>query len=329
MRVMCVVRKHFYGDRAAIEPMHVYWTQTLRDLGHDVDVFDHYLSSAELGRDAATAAMLRQIRAVDPHVVLYQTAGGREPVDTAALTPVSAERCVIAWNSDDDWAWSHTSSLRDHFTWMVTTSAPTYAANKGQMPQLLKSQWACYPGLGTRPDQKDLGFSFAGQIYGPRVEACRELGTRAGLACFGRGALLVRRRIPYVRGVLRVPLLAGRSLSFEDVHTVWNRSRISYTPLGGSTDIGALQLKGRVFEMGDSGTLMLASRAPGLEEYYEPGVECVIFDDVDECVELARRYIRDEPARARIAEAYARRTAAEHTWHRRMSQLLTEAGAQA
>jgi spore maturation protein CgeB len=78
--------------------------------------------------------------------------------------------------------------------------------------------------------------------------------------------------------------------------------------------------------MGLSGTLMLAHRAPDLETYYEPGKEFIWFESLEECAELARFYLRHEQARRTIAEAYARRTLAEHLWEHRIRRILQETG---
>ncbi len=42
MRILSVVRKNYYGVPTAIEPMHVYFTMPLKEMGHEVDTFDHY-----------------------------------------------------------------------------------------------------------------------------------------------------------------------------------------------------------------------------------------------------------------------------------------------
>jgi spore maturation protein CgeB len=80
-----------------------------------------------------------------------------------------------------------------------------------------------------------------------------------------------------------------------------------------------------VFDMGLSGSLMLAHRAPHLDEYYEPEREYVPFETVGEAAEKARFYVANEPARRKIARAYAERTRKEHMWSHRIDDVLAQA----
>ncbi len=61
------------------------------------------------------------------------------------------------------------------------------------------------------------------------------------------------------------------------------------------------------FEIAACGGFLLAERSPGHSERFQEDDEAVFFSDIDECAEKARRYLKDEPARARIAAAGQRR----------------------
>jgi spore maturation protein CgeB len=82
------------------------------------------------------------------------------------------------------------------------------------------------------------------------------------------------------------------------------------------------QVKGRVFELGSSGTLMLCDRNPMIEEYYTRGVEYDDFESVDEFVEKAEYYLSHEDARSRMARAYHDRTVAQHLWQHRFEAIF-------
>jgi spore maturation protein CgeB len=96
--------------------------------------------------------------------------------------------------------------------------------------------------------------------------------------------------------------------------------------MGASRDPSVLQIKGRAFEMGLSGTLMLCEHVPGLERYYEPDREFVAFTTLEECADKARYYLAHEAERARIAKAYHDRTRAEHLWQHRYRDLFSTIG---
>ena len=323
MRILSVVRKHYYGVPGALEPFYLNFTVPLTEMGHDVEVFDHYESSRSLGQDQATDGLIERIKTGDFDLVFYQTSG-REPVDTSAFADLSKRVPIAAWNSDDDWQWETTRRIADNFTFMITTYPHIYEQNRSQCSGLMLSQWGC---LGTYSDfsrPKDINFSFAGQANGSRNGPCRYLHSKAGLECFGQGSRLIRWGLPYAKGILKFAWLSGSALHFDELNEIWNRSRVSYTPLAGGPRGEVLQIKGRLFEMGLSGTLMLCEYCQDLERYYLPGKECVIFDSLEDCAEKARWYIAHEPERAAIAERYRERTLREHMWKHRFANLFQQ-----
>ncbi len=327
MRLLSVVREHYYGDSSVTEPMVLYFTEPLRAMGHEVETFDHYAAGLRLGALRGAELLRKRIQDGSYDLVFYQTSGS-EPIEISLLAPLAAKQLIVAWNSDDDWQWETcTRHLAHNFTFMITTYPDIYEANRGRYPNLLLSQWGCYPRYADFSRTKDIEFSFVGQIYGARNQACRFLRKKAGLRYFGPGARWAAMGFPHVRGIFRFPVLTGRPLSFAQVHHIWNRSRISYTPMGSGPDCKMLQVKSRTFDMGLSGTLMLCELSPNLERYYDPGREFVAFENLEDCAEKARFYLRNETERARIARRYRDRTLAEHLWEHRFAQLFREIGA--
>ena len=325
MRILSIVRKRYYGSSRAVEPMYLYFTQPLREMGHDVTTFDHYENNRTLGREASTRALAQKISGGGFDVVFYQTSG-REPIETAALSELSRRICIVAWNSDDDWQWETTRKLASHFTFMVTTYRQIYAENRQKYSNLVLSQWGCLGMFDEWHRPKDIDFSFAGAVYGSRSGPCRFLKRHAGLMCFGRGARLVNLGLPYVRGVLKVSWLSGPAIDFAQINEVWNRSRISYTPMRGGPNGQVLSIKSRTFDMGLSGTLMLCEASPGLDEYYEAGRECITFESLEDCAEKAKWYLAHESERQRVAHQYRQRTLMEHLWIHRFRKLFLDLG---
>lgn len=328
MRMLAVVGRGYYGHRSVPEPMYLYFTSAPAQLGHEVLHFDHVKAAREHGVAAATAELEETIHREKPQVVLYQHAPTRpEPIDTSMFAGLRDRCCIAAWNSDDDWQASLTLPRASHFTWMVTTYPQVLAEHGAGVPNLLLSQWGCLGTYASPAFVRDIDFSFAGQVYPSRVRPLRHLRRRTGLQVFGKGSRLVRLPVPPVRGASRFGLLAGPPLDFADINDVWNRTAVSYTPLQGGPRGDVLSLKSRIFDMGLSGTVMLCDEAPHLADYYEPGRECVTFGSLEECVEQAEALLADPERRARIADAYARRTRAEHLWTHRFERLFAEMGA--
>jgi hypothetical protein len=327
MKILSVVIESYGGKTGAVEPMYIEFTDPLVELGHQVNHFDHSEIKKKLGFVDCGERFVETVRKGGFDVVLYQTSG-QEKMPREAIRTAGRYAPIVAWNSDDDWQWeSCTRHLYPYFTFMVTTYLHIYESNRRAYPNLRLSQWGCYDRFADFQRNKDMDFTFLGRIYGDRNPNCRYLQRVARLRVFGAGALLVQLRLPPFRGCSRIPFLTGQPVDdYAKVHAIWNRSRISYTPLGSSIDSRLLQIKGRVFQMGLSGTLMLCDNHPDLERYYAPNKEFVPFQDLDDCVEKVKYYLAHEPERARIAKAYYDRTMAEHLWQHRFVQLFRDIG---
>ena len=327
MRILSAVGKRFAGSARSLNPQYLELTDPLLDMGHTVEHFDLVQMREQLGLAGCGERFVAQVKSAGYDAVLYHTAG-QDWMPPEAIREAGRWAAVIAWNSDDDWQWeSYTRKLYPYFTFMVTTYPHIHDGNREQCPDLRLSQWGCYDRFADFSRPKDLHFTFVGQVYGERNQQCRYLRRRAGLRVFGRGSGLVRLGLPEFRGAWRWPWLYGRPVpGFRQINDIWNRSRISFTPLGASTNSRLTQIKARVFQTGLSGTLMLCQHSPDLARYYEPGKEFVAFDDLQDCVQKVKFYREHEAERARIAQAYHDRTKAEHLWQHRFARLFQEIG---
>lgn len=332
MRVLSVVTRGYYGRTDAVEPMYLAFTDPLRELGHDVDHFDHFASMRDHGPARTADDFLAKVRQGSYDAILYQTACQVAEHINEPVREASRHAVTIAFNSDDDFAWEkQTSRMAPAFTYMYTTYPHIYEQNRAAFPNLRLTQWGCYRQYADFGRAKDLDFTFAGQIYGDRVRSCKYLVQKGGLRVYGfmSGMVHTPRFLywPILRNVtFRFPSVYGRPIHYREINDVWNRSKVSYTPMEASVDANLLQIKSRAFEMGLSGTLMLCRLSPNLDRYYEPGKEFVPFDDLDDCAEKAKYYVTHETERARIARAYHDRTLAEHLWTHRFQSMFDEIG---
>lgn len=339
MKVLSTVIKSYYKGHDnppdAVEPMFLAFTQPLISLGHEVEHFNQVQTSAEFGKDVCGERFVERVRGGNYDLVLFQNQMGSDAwMPMEAVAEAARHAPIVAWNTDDDWQWEdYTSHQARYFTFMVTTYPHIYEANREKYPNLLLNQWGCLDTYADFKRKKDLDFTFAGQIYGTRGDECRFLRKRAGLKTFGAGSTEVN--YPFLFGprlrryTSRIPALRERAMPFREVNQIWNRSRMSYTPMGASIDPEILQIKSRAFEMGLSGTLMLCRLSPNLDRYYEPGKEFVPFENLEDCAEKVKYYLRHESERAEIAAAYFRRTRAEHLWQHRFRQLFDQVGLRA
>lgn len=332
MKILSVVSRGYYGQRNTVEPMYVAFTEPLRALGHEVEHFDHFLSNKRIGPAATGEQFLTKVRQGHYDAILYQTSCQEARYIGEPVREASRHAPTIAWNSDDDFAWEgQTSLMAPYFTFMFTTYPQVFEQNRARYPNLRLSQWGCLDGFGNYEKPKDIDFSFVGQTYRSRVRSLQYLMKNADLKVFGFMSGMVRTPAflywPVIRKVtFRFPAVYGAPLPYEELNDIWNRSRITYTPMEASADENILQIKGRTFEQGLSGTLMVCRQSLNLDRYYEPFKEFVPFEDLEDCIDKVRFYLGHENERARIAKAYYERTRAEHMWTHRFQKMFDDIG---
>lgn len=78
----------------------------------------------------------------------------------------------------------------------------------------------------------------------------------------------------------------------------------------------------RLFEATGVGVMLITDWKENLHEMFEPGREVVAYRSPEECAQLIDYYLEHEDEREAIARAGQRRTLREHTYYRRMQELL-------
>lgn len=339
MRILACTQYYYYDDPRGVEPQFYYLYRVPKAMGHEVDFFD-WRTLCHIDVEQMRKQFITMVRSGGYDAVFVATS--MEEFDEQTLREARQHCPIIAFNSDDEDRWDSYSSKRvDWYSYMVTNSPDVYEAHRGTHTNLLHAQWACCGFWDGRETQKDIDVSFVGQIYGTRATQIEELRRTAQLQPFGRGLTpSIRDIAPEATGLKlavgqamtnalhkRLPdLFRSSTINFEQVNALWNRSRVSFTPLESSRGGKVFQIKSRVFDMGLSGTLMIAPKAAPIEQYFEPGKEYVQYDDLADCAEKAKYYCAHEDERRKIALAYAKRTEAEHMWQHRIENVLRGAG---
>lgn len=78
----------------------------------------------------------------------------------------------------------------------------------------------------------------------------------------------------------------------------------------------------RLYEATGVGTCLVTEDHENLSEMFDPGREVVAYASDAECVEKMRNLLKNAEARSQIAAAGQRRTLRDHTYRRRMQELL-------
>lgn len=77
----------------------------------------------------------------------------------------------------------------------------------------------------------------------------------------------------------------------------------------------------RLYEATAVASLLITDKLPGLKELFKIGEEVAAYSTFEECIELIRKYLRNEEEREKIAKAGQKRTLEEHTYENRLQKL--------
>lgn len=192
----------------------------------------------------------------------------------------------------------HLTSSLECLRWYLAEGAPAYFFPEGADPLL-------FPKLDV---EKDIDVSFVGGWYGGRrtlVEGLRALGIR--VECFG-------------------PATENGVLPRERMAEIFNRSRVNlgFGGIGLSTRV--THLKGRDFEVPMSGNVYLTLYNHELSLLFRIGEEIACFLNEIDCAEQIRVFLEDDARAAAMGAAARERALRDHTWTRRVTDLLTWLG---
>jgi hypothetical protein len=99
----------------------------------------------------------------------------------------------------------------------------------------------------------------------------------------------------------------------------FRETAINLNLVNGNAETG---LNMRHFEITAAGGFMLCYRQPELEELFEVGRECVVFDNEKDLLEKVQYYLSHPAERVEIAQAGQRRTLSQHLYSHRLLKLL-------
>ncbi|MEZ0314473.1 MAG: glycosyltransferase [Myxococcota bacterium] len=151
---------------------------------------------------------------------------------------------------------------------------------------------------------RDIDILFVGAAYGRRRELVEYLRARGlSVSAFGRG-------------------WPDGFVDFEKTIELYNRARIVL----GVGDVGHMagvkHLKGRDFEVPMTGALYLTSFNAELTEHFVVGQEILCYGSFEECAELAIEALASPGRAEEVRLAGKARALRDHTWQRRVGQLL-------
>lgn len=344
LRVLVVSMQWDYGfpERGlSFEHTNMYDSMARLD-GVDVAHLDFMVAYQQGGHDEVRRQLLGAVDDHRPDFVFFFLFKDEVPADVLVELRDRPGLITFNWFADDHWRFEdftrHWAPLFNACSTTARSALPKYAALGGDLT-VVKTQWACNHHLYRPRGSLAHDVTFVGQPHGNRREVIERMRSRGiPVEAWGTGwenGRAEQDRMTEVFATSRINLnLSNSSVKYGPLATKIverGRPRRLFMPSGPigrrlRTRRPGDQIKGRNFEIPGCGGFQLSGHSEDLESYYEPFEEIVIFRKESELHELARRYLADEAARARIAEAGYRRTLAEHTYEHRYREIFAKVG---
>jgi spore maturation protein CgeB len=330
MRILYVALAHDYGkpERGpSFEEMN--FRSALEGMGHEVVAYDFGTRQRAVGQRRMNAELVATARRTEPDLAFFFLFGDEIPPSTVAQVGQAAGAPTMNWFADDHWRFERFSSrYAPVLDWVITTDRAAVERYRAIGKQdVILSQWACnryaYAPTG-EPIAHEV--TFVGQPHSDRravIDRLRAAGHH--VECWGVG--WPSGRIGHEE-MVRVFSTSRVNLNLSNSATPPHTLRVRVGRLLGRGHSGPLpnQIKGRTFEVPGCGGFLLTERVPYLEKYFEIGSEIAVFDGEDELLEQVDRWLGDEEARLRVAEAGYQRVMRDHTYDHRFEEIFSVAG---
>ena len=164
--------------------------------------------------------------------------------------------------------------------------------------------------------RKDIGFSFVGGIshnHGGALSLLEYLATNTNMRLFGYGADSLPPTSP-------IRQRHGGEVWGLKMYQTLARSQVT---LNRHIDVAENYANNmRLYEATGVGAMLLTDRKDNLGELFEVGKEVVAYSSKEEAAEMIRHYTEHPEEAASIARAGQARTLREHTYARRMEELV-------
>jgi len=358
MRIFCAIEEEpVPGNRL----WHNNIVDALKDLGHEVLLFQHPLLDTFYRHSntdqPANRAWIDAHRPQFEEALLSQitTNHRQKPIDiflsyfySAHARPETIRRIRDLGIRTINWYWN--ASYQFH---LVKEIAPAF--DLSLVPE--KDRLADYRQAGARPVYcqeaanprfyqdldlpRDRGVVFIGQRYATREELCHAVH-KAGLPMdvWGSGWTLTGPGPAWRRAAREVTRAIGRwtgqpVLPAARCHpfandaamlNIYNRAKIALgfgvVSAPDFRERPRYQIRLRDFEAPMCGAFYLMEHQDEIREFFRIGEEIETFRNADELVDKTRYYLSHEEARERIRRAGHARAQKDHTWQKRLTDVL-------
>ena len=328
MKILLACMEYDYGDPSRGHSYEYYnFYQSLKDLGHDVTMFDYMVELNRLGKSEMNHQLLALVQSSKPDLAMFSLY--TDQLDPATVSQLRLHTRTLCFFHDDTWRVEFSQFWARHFDFFTTPDVygeRKYAALG--LPNAIHFPFGCneklYRETGLR---KQYDVSFVGAWHPYReglIKRLRKEGfTVKAVGYRWPGGIVSHEQMVALFNESRINLNMSNSAS-------WDARYLLASPRGLINRIrspkSVEQLKARHFEINGSGGFQLSYYVEGLERHYEIGTEIGVYLDPDDLLQKVKLYLANDALRESVARAGHQRTLVEHTFQKRFARVFERMG---
>lgn len=349
LRLLYVGLKYDYGQPArGFSYEYVNFLGTIRQMsGIRAEFFPFDVVMRESGRAEMNRRLLHTVDELQPGLCCFVLFTDEIAQKTIGRISERGDVVTLNWFGDDQWRFpSFSRFFAGVFHWVVTTDSGAVEKYRALgCRNVIKTQWGFNPLVCVRAAvRQEFDVTFVGQVHSRRrqfVEKMRNSGI--DVHCWGQGweaGRLSQEEMVAMYSRCKVNLnftessvvFAWKPIAKILVNRRADDSLLANTPPKMWGHLRALfgnrhpQIKGRNFEIPGSGGFLITGHADNLEEYFVPGKEIVVFDNLDDLMEKVRYYLVHDEEREVLREAGFARARRDHTYEQRFRTIFNAIG---
>jgi spore maturation protein CgeB len=354
LKVLFAGLKYDYGRVGGdLSVEYSYFYDALRRMdGVEAEFFAIDEEAGKLSRDGTNKLLLNTVKERQPHLLFCYLLDKELDKGVIAEITQKTNTKTFNWFADDHWRVPVFSRFwAPLFTLVSTTDGKAVELYKKYgITNVVKTQWGANQHLSRPQSGTGIGepydITFVGKKFGKRggyIKSLRDAGLP--VRAFGNGwPLGALSREP----ALQVYSGSKISLNFSETHYAGPKAwllmaaKLFLTKSGGRyyftghhlvdnirslRGVRRLTIKARVFEVPACGGFLLTGKMDDdISEYYVPGKEIMVFNNVSDLIEKSRYYLEYGAERDKIAQAGLARTLKEHTYEQRFKAIFRVLG---
>lgn len=340
MRIVFCLVKYIGGNRKLGPSLEEdYWVVPLRQLGHDVFIFefDDYLKGPGLVSKEDDGSLLEFVRKVKPDWVVMNDYSN-DTISKQTWNEIAKICKSSAWFGDDNHRYdNYTRYKAAYFTHPITCDFFSYDRYlQDGYTNVIMSQWAAFNFDLVKEEKTDAflyDVTFVG-TFSPYRKCVYDYlrKNKIRVQFYGNGWPGGKVTLGQMKNIFRTSKI---NLSLEKLATNYDIRFLSADKMRFLSFIKRSimrrplytilkQIKARHFDICMCGGFQLSEYVPMIEKYFDIGREIVVFSSLEELISLIRYYLPREQERKKIALAGYLRTKAEHLMINRWQDVIEQ-----